>query len=349
MNKFYCKLSLLVFFLFTLVAQSNAQKFDVAVEYLSYINDQHRGIMSDYLSYSSAVAHGKSARKVENRRQTLMSGVKDATKKVSAMPPFKGDKSLRDSTVSFLKFFYLVLNDDYGKILNMEEIAEQSYDAMEAYLLAQEIAGQKLKEADDRVELVVKEFAAKNNITLNNSGNDQLVKKFEAASEANAYYRVLYLIFFKSNKQDLYLMEALGNKNVNALEQNMNTLNTYADEGLKKLDTIKAFKGDRTLINSCRQALQFYKNEAAKMSVASAYLLKEENFNKVKKAFDSKKESDRKQEDVDTFNKAVNEFNKAVNEFNAVNNQLNSGRSNAVDNWNKTVAAFLEKHVPKYK
>jgi hypothetical protein len=46
--------------------------------------------------------------------------------------PWKGDRSFRDTTVAYLKLLYIVFNEDYGKIVNMEEIAEQSYDAMEA-------------------------------------------------------------------------------------------------------------------------------------------------------------------------------------------------------------------------
>jgi len=48
------------------------------------------------------------------------------------MPPWKGDRSYRNSSVAYLKLVYHVFNEDYGKILNLEEIAEQSYDAMEA-------------------------------------------------------------------------------------------------------------------------------------------------------------------------------------------------------------------------
>ena len=49
-----------------------------------------------------------------------------------------------------MKMYYNVLNDDYSKIINMEEIAEQSYDAMEAYILAQEMVDKKPEEATRR-------------------------------------------------------------------------------------------------------------------------------------------------------------------------------------------------------
>src|SRR6478736_4270514 len=108
----------------------NAQNLDQPGSYITYISEQYRGITEDFWSYTSAVAHGKSARKVENRRSELLKTVKDASKKISTMPAYKGDQSLRDSAVTYLNLTYHILNDDYGKIINLEEVAEQSYDAM---------------------------------------------------------------------------------------------------------------------------------------------------------------------------------------------------------------------------
>src|SRR5690606_14505655 len=102
----------------------------------------------------------------------------------------------------------------------------------------------------------------------------------------------------------------------NAIEQNRATLLSYAEEGLKKLDTLKAFDGDRNLIAACRQALEFYKMESKdKIAGLTDYFMKEENFNKIKNAFDTKKEGQRTKEDVDQYNKAVKELNEASNSY----------------------------------
>ncbi|MEO8415771.1 MAG: hypothetical protein ABI472_19055, partial [Ginsengibacter sp.] len=43
------------------------------------------------------------------------------------LPIYKGnDNSLRQSSIDYLKFCYNVFNDDYAKILNLEDIEEQS-------------------------------------------------------------------------------------------------------------------------------------------------------------------------------------------------------------------------------
>lgn len=51
---------------------------------------------------------------------------------------YNGDNSLRQSSIDYIKLCYNVFNDDYAKIINLEDIAEQSFDEMQAFLLLQE-------------------------------------------------------------------------------------------------------------------------------------------------------------------------------------------------------------------
>lgn len=79
------------------------------------------------------------------------------------------------------------------------------------------------------------------------------------------------------------------------------------------------------------------------------FYLKKENFEKLKKALDSKRQSDRTQEDIDQYNKSLKEYNDAVTRYNTVNNELNKKRSVVFDQWNKAVDDFMAKHVPRYR
>jgi hypothetical protein len=333
---------------FLSLSKSWGQSFENAGDYMSYIGKENSTLSAIYLSYVSAVAHGKSARKVEKRRQEVLNAINDTRFNIQGMPPWKGDKSYRDSTVAYLKLLNIVFNEDYGKIVNMEEIAEQSYDAMEAYLLAQRKAQEKLDEAINRQNKTEQEFAKKNNINLVKD-ESELGQKSKIASELNKHYDEVYLVFFKAFKQEGYLMEALNKKNIIALEQNKNSLEKFAEEGLQKLKEIKPFMNDPSLVNACRQALMFFKKETSDMQVMTDYFLKEENFNKQKKNFDSKPSSARTQQDIDQFNKAVNEINQAMNKFNATNMDLNKQRTAALDEWNKTVNKFMDYYMPVQK
>ncbi len=342
-NRTYLTLLLALFSL-----QVFSQNFNSAVEYLNYISTYHRDITEDYLSYTSAVAHGKTARKIEKRRLELINSVKEAKKKISTMPAFQGDKALKDSATHYLGITYDILNDDYAKIVNMEDVAEQSYDAMEAYLLAQDLANEKQNKAGDSFIRSTEVFAKKNNITLLDD-KTAFSQKVEKASKVNAYHRVIYLIFFKSYKQEVYLLEAIGKKDFSAIEQNNNSLKQFTDEGIANLVKKQAFEGkDNTLIQACREMLNFYKQETTKTKIFTDYMLKSENFDKLKVVFEAKKPSERTKEDVDNYNKQIAELNKAAADYNKVNTDLNNNRSRLIDNWNRASSNFLDNNTPKY-
>ncbi len=344
--------SLATFIMSCIISSSSclfAQKFPDAGSYMTFISTQNREITKDMMSYMSAVAHGKSARKVENRRKELMNTTQDGIKKIKSMTPFEGDKSLRDSTAAYLVKVNHVLNDDYGKIVNMEEIAEQSYDAMEAYLTAQDLATEKINEGGKKLDIIQEEFAKNHKVTLVNK-QDDLYKKTEIAIKVSNYHRIFYLIFFKSYKQEAYMMDALNKKDINGLEQNKVALQKTSEEGIAKLVSTASYNGDGSLKTACRQMLDFYKMEStAKIKILADFQLKDEQFNKMKSAFELKPQSERSNEDIDQYNKSLQEFNKGVAEYNATNNMLNNARTKALEGWNRASANFLDKHTPKYR
>ena len=324
-----------------------AQDYSNPVEYMSAISKQRENVSKKFMAYTSAAAHGKRAKKVENLRAKLMDEVQEARMNISGMPSFKGDKSYRDSTVNFIKLYYNVLNEDYAKIVNMEEISEQSYDAMEAYMMAQELVDKKLEEGNDKMSLATEAFAAKNNITLNKD-NSELGDKMKQVHAVNTYYNDIYLIFFKANKQEGYLMEAVDKNNITGIEQNKNSLLRYANEGLEKLNRLKAFEADNSLLAACKTVMQFYAKEVNdKMSTVSEFYLTKERFEAIKKEFE-KKSSPSKAE-IDAYNKSVKDINAASQAFNTTNQSLNKERSDVINDWNKTVNAFFDEHTPRYK
>jgi hypothetical protein len=323
-----------------------AQNAETPVAYMSHISNTERELSIKYLSYMSASSHGKSMKKIEKRRADLINSIYEVRVKVNDMPSFNGDKSLRDSAVGYLKMMYSVFNEDYSKIVNMEEIAEQSYDLMEAYLMAQEKAGERLREAAAAYEASHKEFASRHNVKLIDSESD-LDRKLEMAGLVNAYYNKVYLIFFKSHKQEVYMLEALKAKNTNAIEQNRNALIKNCTEGIQQVKEMKGFNSDRSLETVCRQVLEFYKDEAEKkMPRISEFILKEENFEKVKKAFET---SEKTKKDVDNYNKAVADINKELNTYNATNQQLFEKRSDVVHSYEAGVKSFMDTHMPYAK
>jgi len=323
-----------------------AQQFEHGGEYMDYLFGDHPQYQQSLWSYIKASAHSKNARKVEKRRRELVSTAYNIKKKVSRLVPYEGDASLRDALATYFDLTYKVLKEDYAKIVDMEAIAEESYDAMEAYILAKEKANDKVDEAGEQLEAAQQTFAAAHNIELVTKASDT-GKKLEEASSVYHYYNQLYLIFFKSYKQEAYLLTALEANDVNALIQNQNSLKSYALEGLSKLDTFPKYKDDATIIAAGKEVMNFYLNEAdEKVPVLANLYLMQDNMEKVQASFETIQPAKRTQGDVDKYNKAVADYNEAVNNYNTTIQTLNKDRAKLLDNWNKTTDQFIDRHIP---
>ena len=333
---------------FTLITKiSIAQNFENAGEYMGYIGKQRENISKKFMSYASASAHGKRARKVENLRSKLLNEVQEVRMNISGLPSFKGDKEYRDTAVSFMKLYYNILNEDYAKIIDLEEIAEQSYDDMEIYITAQEKIEEKLEQGNESLKLASEKFAARNNITLVDN-KSELGEMMKQVKDMNAYYHDVYLIFFRPFKQESYLMEAIQKGNITGIEQNKNTLLKYAQEGLEKLNAMKGFQGDNSLVFSCKAVLNFYVREVnEKLGSISDFFLTKERFEQIKKEYDNKRKPSK--EDTEAYNKGVNDINNASNTYNNNNEYLNQYRHETLDSWNKAVNSFFDEHTPHYR
>src|SRR5687767_9924798 len=110
------KFLIIVFAMF--ISTRSAAQYENAGQYLDYINNASEALTTKYLVYMSAVSHGKSARKVEKRRAEVVNAINETRYNIQGMPPWKGDRSLKDTTVAYLKILNNVFNDDYGKIVN---------------------------------------------------------------------------------------------------------------------------------------------------------------------------------------------------------------------------------------
>ena len=317
------------------------------VDYLNQINDYLTQYTTEVWSYVSTASHSRSVKKVEKKRLELLSFNKEISAKLKKMPAFEDNTAFRDTVITFFDLAYAVLNEDYSKIMDMEAIAEQSFDLMEAYMMARKKAQDKIVAAGDDTQKAYMNFAKQHNITITEEENE-LEKKFNAANKVMDYHDEIYLIFFKSYKQDLYLVDALNMADIGAMEQNKNSLAQYANEGLIRLKQIGAFKGDKSLQIAATNILTFYNNEAnEKTPLLIDYYLTKEKFTKIQTAFEAKKTKDRTQDDVDQYNDYINLLNKKTEVFNSTNNYLNAKRTELLDNYNKATANLLDKFVPK--
>lgn len=318
------------------------------VQYMDKINQEFKKISEETWDYTRAVAHSKKARQIDGQRRQMINANRNGLNKIKNMQPYNGDASFRDSTARYLELSYAVLNNDYAKIMDMEEISEQSYDAMEAYMLAQQIANEKMEIAFQIAVAANEEFAKKNNIRLIDQ-ESKTAEKLDKASEVFKFYNQIYLVFFKPYKQEIYLIDAQSKGDLNAMKQNQESLSKLSKEAKEKLKAIVPYKNNTTLKASCGDLLDFYIMEAdTKVPLLVDFYLKKEKFDKLKTAMD-KKGKNLSEAEVNEFNAAVNDYNKASNDYNKINAELNNKRSGYLETWNNSVSRYLDKNISKKK
>ena len=329
-----------LFYSFTSRAQESP------AEHMRQFSDRDELLSTKYMSYMSEIAHGNKARKMEKRRQELIVTLREAIHEGGRIRPYKGDVSLREAYKKYWSVLLSIFTEDYHKIVDMEEVAERSYDAMEAYLLIQEKAGETVDAASAEVGRAYKAFANKHGVTLVQGEDSKLTNKLNKAGKVNQYLNQVYLIFFKSYVQEGLVLEAFGKRDLGAAEQSRSSMAKFANEGLIKLDTVKAFNGDGSVRNVCRKVLEFHKVEAVKFSSMSDHLIKLEEFDKAKKTIEAKPASKRTKEEIDDFNKRVKEVNTMIDQNNKLHQELHTSRSKVLEAWNEARKRFMDQHVP---
>jgi hypothetical protein len=347
------KQKILLFISINLVFASQAlysQDFSNPGDYMTAISNAQTEMNQKYMAYMSATAHVRRARKIDKMRQQALESIDNSRSKTIDLPIYKGtDNSLRQSSIEYIKFCYNIFNDDYAKILNMEDIAEQSFDEMQAFLLLQEKINEKLDEANGKMKSATDAFAKKYKVNLIETKND-LTEKLDESGKLNHYRNQLYLIYYKCFWEDGEIVKAMNAGKITESEQGRNSLIRFADEGILGLDSLKNFQGDPALAVTCREILKFYKRMAEDaMPKLMDYFLKKENFEKIKKSFEAKSESDRSKKDIDAFNNGVKEINKATDTFNATNKKIDGERKDATNKWDEADKTFAETHMPYYK
>lgn len=334
-----------VFFFVVVIA--NSQEFKTPVDYLNVIGKEQNAISKNMWKYTKSVAHSKSARKIDATRTSLIKSIQTAKTKIAGLKNgYNGDVEYRDLVVSYLTNSEYILKEDFGKLIDLQEVSEQSYDFMEAYLMTKDLVDKKMESEQDKVALGQKQFASKYNITLSES-EDELSKKMKISNEVFKSREELFLIFFKCNVTDAMMLNAIEAKDYAAIQQNASSLEAYANEGLAKLKTMKGYKGDTSLITSTKKAMEFYKKYSLEFSTKVIdFYMYNTKFEDAKTSLERKNQKDRSKEEIENYNAMVKEMNTKINEFNAASQKSNQERSNVVNGWNNSSETFLSKHVP---
>lgn len=337
--------SLLFLLLFTTLT-ANAQQFSNPLKYLEFVSDEQEIITRNTWKYTKAIAHSRSDRAVINKRNTLIKSIERAQMKIEKAEAYEGDE-FKQNVLKNLELNKNLLQQDYAKIIDMKEVAEQSYDLMEAYMVARELADEKMTKAQQEYEMHYFAYARKHDINIIESESD-LSKKMQISSDVFDHYNELYLIFFKVNMNEVYLYDAIENNDIGAIEQSSSALLDSATEGLAILDTVSVYKKDQMLVNSTKKVFEFYMDEAEKqVPKLTDFLILNEEFETIRNQLENTPKKKQTKAQIDAYNEKVPLMNKAVDEYNRTNTQLNKKRQEVVGGLKSAYERFLSKHIPK--
>lgn len=327
----------------------SAQEFKNAGEYLDYVGNIEKPISKDMWKYTKTVAHSKSARRIDNVRKNLVKTIQTAKSSLEKNTNgFNGDLDFRNDVINYLAFSELTINNEYAKIVDLQEVAEQSYDFMEAYITTRELVNDKIKSEHEKLAESQKRFAEKYNIKLIELAEDSEVeKKMKLSNEVFKYQSSLYLIFFKCNYTTILLDNAVKTKDLAAIQQNANALQQYAEEGLAKIDSFEPVKSDKSLANETKKSMETYQQIATEYaSKMINFFTFNSKFEDIKTSLERKSAKDRTNEEIDNYNKMVKEVNTKINDFNKENENYVKTLNTLSNNWNKASETYISKHVP---
>ena len=94
---------------------------------------------------------------------------KVAVAKLQHMPAYKGNTELRAAALAAFKTMLEVYSADYKQVNALAATRTQSFEAMQRYFDAQEVAEQKLAVVDDSVNAVQKRFARQYGMSIETS------------------------------------------------------------------------------------------------------------------------------------------------------------------------------------
>ncbi|MEZ4857745.1 MAG: hypothetical protein R2781_02945 [Flavobacteriaceae bacterium] len=324
---------------------ASSQTFNDPVAYLEFVANEQNNITKTMWQYTKAIAHSKSDRTIENKRNTVIKSLQRAIAKIEKAESFNNDY-FKEKVLDNLKLNESLMKNEYEKIIDMKEVAEQSYDAMEAYVLAREMADKKMTEAQQIYEANYIAYAARHQIKLLESETD-LGKKMEISSKVFDYYNKMYLAFFKVYINEIYLFDAIERNDISAMQQNANALSEAAKEGKDSLSNIELYKNDTSILQATHKAFDFFIEEANdKMPILIDFLVKNSDFETLQQTLENTPERKRSKEQIDDYNNKVKDINKAVKVYNETNEILNKKRQEVMNDLSIANQKFLGKHIP---
>ncbi len=333
-------------FAFLFLASFSFSQFNgTASDYLAQINNDFKPVQQATWEYIKSYAKNRSAKKIEHKRIELAKSIQKALDKVKQVKPFKSETYLRDSVLLFLEVDLLVINHEFAKIVNMEDISKQSYNEMHAYINIVEATHDKLTAVAKKADGAEARFIAQYSINTNTLPESKISAKLQKASEMYDYFIPMFLVTFKAYIQDAYLINAISSSDLTVIETERNRLLKITKEALLKVEKMDGYLNDFSYKTACLDLLNFYLDEVNQVQKIIDFWEAKTNYNESLLFIRSKRERNLKQKHVDKHKFIVNKYNRAYAENIKAINHLDTERVRLIHEWTKAENSFTSRHV----
>jgi len=292
-----------------------AQEGSEALRYLEQINAEHNAVTGRNLEYIQYSVHVEDYAEVEKKRLEVLRQMDETIKRTAAIPAFKGNASMRDEMLATVKSYRESFNIEFNELNLLKKESKESFEAMEAYMKAQDEAEKKLGQVSTRFYAAQKAFAKDNNIRLVEAEENS---EIEQINQVNAYHRAIFLKYFKVSKHNALFMDALAKEDAKGMERARMLLSNDADAALLVLRKMPAFRGDVAYRDATIKMIEFYDQ------------LADDGYQKITLI---RRKKELTQEDVDTFNGVIEYYNSNADLF--------------LRNYHDALDQLLRNNVPK--
>ncbi|WP_375416107.1 hypothetical protein [uncultured Hymenobacter sp.] len=247
--------------------------------YNNYIVGEQRELLKKNLRYISKSAHSDNEKKIANRRLDVVKQNELALARLARLKAYDGDKDFKDKATEALYQQLKVYSVDYKQVDFLAATRTQSYENMEAYFRAMEVAEGKLAAVNDSVNAAQQRFARHHAMTISRDPEvERLDKYIEAVSAVNAYQHQVYLAEFRLEKANARVSDALAAQDAAAFETARQQLVEDAKAAQTALAAVPAFQGKDALYrDATRRMADFYGGLAANQYVRVKELVEKKN------------------------------------------------------------------------
>ena len=215
--------------------------------------------------YISFTVHSEEYDQLEAKRKEVVGEIVKAKDHIQQMPPLDGDTHLRDEAVSVLDEYQNAFQLNYQEIIGLKRKSRDSYESMEAYFRAQDKAEERVNKGTKQLRKAQHVYAEKHNMNVvNNKSDDELETMMNKVIAVNAYWRWLFLDYFKISKQYDRMWDALPLQNASIIGRERLQVVNVIDQVMPGLKSKPDFKGDSEFRDQTINIVEYFRSVALK-------------------------------------------------------------------------------------